>query len=42
MSAISVGEARIRVQVSAVHSQTDMDRCLDAFIEIGKRRGIIP
>lgn len=35
------GEARIRVQISAVHSQADLDQCLQAFIEIGKRRGVI-
>ena len=36
------GEARIRVQLSATHSREDMDKCLDAFIEIGRRRGVIP
>ena len=37
-----VGEARIRVQISALHSQTDLDQCLEAFIEIGQDKGIIP
>ncbi|XP_062503840.1 2-amino-3-ketobutyrate coenzyme A ligase, mitochondrial-like [Corticium candelabrum] len=36
------GKARIRVQLSAVHSLEDVDRCVDAFIEIGKKKGIIP
>lgn len=39
---VVTGEARIRVQISAVHSQTDLDQCLEAFIEIGKRKHVIP
>lgn len=35
------GEARIRVQMSAVHSPKDVERCAEAFIEIGKAKGII-
>ena len=35
------GKARIRVQVSAVHSTEDIDRCVNAFISIGKNKGII-
>ena len=35
------GKARIRVQISAVHSTEDIDRCVDAFISIGKRKGIV-
>jgi 7-keto-8-aminopelargonate synthetase-like enzyme len=34
-------EARIRVQLSAVHSEEDIDSCITAFAEIGKRFGII-
>eukprot|EP01116_Phalansterium_solitarium_P002495 TRINITY_DN12544_c0_g1_i1.p1 TRINITY_DN12544_c0_g1~~TRINITY_DN12544_c0_g1_i1.p1 ORF type:complete len:424 (-),score=113.14 TRINITY_DN12544_c0_g1_i1:283-1554(-) len=35
------GQARIRVQLSAAHSIEDVDRCVDAFIEIGKKRGVL-
>lgn len=27
------GEARIRVQLSAAHSQADVRRCVDAFVQ---------
>ena len=37
----ATGEARIRVQLSAVHTRQDIDQCVGAFIEIGKRRGVI-
>ncbi|XP_043823346.1 2-amino-3-ketobutyrate coenzyme A ligase, mitochondrial [Dromiciops gliroides] len=36
------GKARIRVQISAVHSEEDIDRCVKAFVEVGKQRGAIP
>jgi len=35
------GVARIRVQLSAEHSVDDVDRCVDAFIEIGKDLKVI-
>ncbi|XP_064395572.1 2-amino-3-ketobutyrate coenzyme A ligase, mitochondrial-like [Halichondria panicea] len=35
------GQARIRVQISAVHSTEDVDRCVDAFISIGRDKGVI-
>ena len=35
------GEARIRVQLSAVHSRADVDRCIQAFVDIGKRKGVL-
>eukprot|EP00117_Sycon_ciliatum_P040661 scpid70297/ scgid29841/ 2-amino-3-ketobutyrate coenzyme A ligase, mitochondrial; Aminoacetone synthase; Glycine acetyltransferase len=35
------GKARIRVQLSAVHSTEDVNRCVDAFIEIGKEKNVI-
>uniref|UniRef100_A0A4W2IEW6 2-amino-3-ketobutyrate coenzyme A ligase, mitochondrial n=1 Tax=Bos indicus x Bos taurus TaxID=30522 RepID=A0A4W2IEW6_BOBOX len=28
------GKARIRVQISAVHSEEDIDRCVEAFVEV--------
>jgi glycine C-acetyltransferase len=35
------GEARIRVQLSAAHTLEDVNRAVDAFIEVGKAKGII-
>ena len=35
------GKAHICVQVSALHSIEDIDRCVNAFISIGKRKGIV-
>lgn len=39
---LRAGEARIRVQMSAVHSPEEVERCAQAFIEIGKSKGVIP
>ena len=35
------GEARIRVQITAAHSTSDIDKALSAFKEIGKKLKII-
>jgi len=35
------GKARIRTQMSAAHSSADIDRAVAAFIEAGKRLGVI-
>ena len=35
------GEARIRVQLSAAHTQQDLDRALDAFREAGHETGLL-
>jgi glycine C-acetyltransferase len=35
------GEARIRVQLSAVHERADLDHAIAAFTTIGKRLGVI-
>jgi len=35
------GEARIRVQLSASHSQEEVGQCVRAFIKIGREMGII-
>ena len=35
------GEARIRVQVSAAHTDEDLDRAVEAFTKIGKKHGVI-
>ncbi|MFR9503645.1 MAG: glycine C-acetyltransferase [Rikenellaceae bacterium] len=34
-------QARIRVQVSAGHSAEDIDRCVEAFIKVGRETGVI-
>ncbi|XP_078388172.1 2-amino-3-ketobutyrate coenzyme A ligase, mitochondrial [Cetorhinus maximus] len=35
------GKARIRVQISAAHSDEDIDRCVEAFVEIGRKHKVI-
>ena len=35
------GEARIRVQLSAGHSREDLDKCIEAFIKVGKELGVL-
>lgn len=35
------GEARIRVQLSAAHKQEHLDKCINAFIKVGKELGVI-
>ncbi len=35
------GKARIRVQISAAHTTEDIDKTVDAFIKIGKKRNVI-
>jgi glycine C-acetyltransferase len=35
------GEARIRVQLSAAHSDADLDRALEAFAAVGKKHGVL-
>jgi len=35
------GQARIRTQISAAHTQTQLDLAIAAFIKIGKEMGII-
>ena len=35
------GEARIRVQVSAVHEREHLDKAIQAFTEVGKELGVI-
>lgn len=34
-------QARIRVQLSAAHSRKQLDRCIDAFIRVGKKHGVV-
>jgi glycine C-acetyltransferase len=35
------GKARIRVQISAAHSDEDIDTCVDAFVSVGKQLKVI-
>lgn len=35
------GQARIRVQLSAVHDRVHIDKCIAAFTEVGKELGVI-
>jgi glycine C-acetyltransferase len=35
------GKARIRVMLSAAHSRDDLDQCLAAFAQVGKKLGVI-
>ncbi|XP_033640006.1 2-amino-3-ketobutyrate coenzyme A ligase, mitochondrial-like [Asterias rubens] len=35
------GKARIRVQISAAHSEEEIERCVEAFIETGKELKVI-
>ncbi|XP_013393399.1 2-amino-3-ketobutyrate coenzyme A ligase, mitochondrial-like [Lingula anatina] len=34
--------ARIRVQISAAHSEEDIDKAVDAFVDIGRKLKVIP
>ena len=36
------GQARIRVQLSAAHTTAQIDACVDAFVRIGKKHGVLP
>lgn len=36
---VPMGKARIRVMISAAHSQDDLEQALDAFDQVGKRLG---
>ena len=35
------GEARIRVQLSAGHTHEHLDKCIAAFIKVGKELGVL-
>jgi len=35
------GQARIRVQVSAAHEISQLDKCVDAFTKVGKKLGVL-
>ena len=35
------GQARIRVQISAGHNRQQLDRCIEAFLKVGRKLGVI-
>jgi glycine C-acetyltransferase len=38
---VPLGQARIRVQVSAAHERAHLDRAIAAFTEVGRKLGIL-
>jgi glycine C-acetyltransferase len=38
---VAKGQARIRTQISAAHTQADLDKAISAFIKVGKELGVI-
>jgi glycine C-acetyltransferase len=38
---VAKGQARIRTQISAAHSQADLDKAIAAFTKVGKELGVI-
>lgn len=34
-------KARIRVQISAAHTEEEIDQCVNAFVEVGKKLGVV-
>jgi glycine C-acetyltransferase len=38
---VAQGKARIRTQISAAHSTSQLDRAIDAFVKVGKILGVI-
>ena len=35
------GQARIRVQISAGHTRDQLDKCIQAFIKVGRELGVL-
>jgi glycine C-acetyltransferase len=38
---VPMGKARIRTQLSAGHTKEHIDKCVEAFIKVGKKHGVI-
>jgi len=36
------GKARIRVQLSAAHTEAQVQQCIDAFVQVGRAKAVIP
>lgn len=34
-------KARIRVQISAAHTEEQIDQCVNAFVEVGKKLNVV-
>lgn len=41
LASVTPPQARIRVQISAAHSRSDLDRAIGAFTEVGKELKVI-
>ena len=39
---VAKGQARIRVQISAAHSISQLERAVSAFVRVGKRLKVLP
>jgi glycine C-acetyltransferase len=35
------GHARLRCQISAVHSESDLDEAVEAFVHVGREFGVV-
>ena len=38
---VARGKARIRVQISAAHSEEEIDRTVEAFVRVGRKLGVV-
>ena len=38
---VARGKARIRVQISAAHTEADIDRTVAAFVKVGRELGVV-
>lgn len=38
---VPTGKARIRVQITASHTEEEIDRCVEAFIQVGRKLKVI-
>ena len=38
---VAKGQARIRTQISAAHTQADLDKAIAAFMKVGKELNVI-
>jgi glycine C-acetyltransferase len=38
---VAQGKARIRVQLSAAHDKSHLDKAIDAFVKVGRELGVL-
>ncbi len=38
---VAKGQARIRTQLSAAHEKRHLDRAIEAFVEVGRKYGVL-